>query len=158
MINEVEARRAHLKVGSRITLYAYSMKQALAAGNGGFGRPSRPQGPQFEVQVVGIVREPSDIAVVPVNQDVAYEGSATIYVTPAFAQRFAVALGVPFAQLPGNEIVRVRFRHGVSDVPAFTFGGDGDRRGRRADSCELSISGRARRRTNAVSASRWWPC
>jgi Na+-transporting methylmalonyl-CoA/oxaloacetate decarboxylase gamma subunit len=120
MINEVEARRAHLKVGSRITLYAYSMKQALTAGNGGFGHPSRPQGPQSQVQVVGIVREPSDIAVVPVHQDVAYEGSATIYVTPAFAQRFAIALGVPFAQIPGNEIVRVRFRHGASDVPAFT--------------------------------------
>ena len=35
------------------------------------------------------MREPSDIAVVPVNQDVAYESSATIYVTRAFVQRFA---------------------------------------------------------------------
>jgi hypothetical protein len=119
-VNEVEARRAHLRIGSRVTLYAYSFKQALGAGNGAFGRPSRPQGPRFGVQVVGIVRQPSDIAVVLVHQNVAYEASAAIYVTPAFVHRFAGKLGVPFAQLPGNEIVRVRFRHGASDVRAFT--------------------------------------
>src|SRR5690242_4133464 len=62
-INEAEARRANLRIGAGITLYAYSLKQELAAGNSGFGRPSRPEGPRFEVHVVGVVRQPSDIAV-----------------------------------------------------------------------------------------------
>jgi len=43
-----------------------------------------------------------------------------VYATPAFVGRLAHALGVDTNGLPGSEIVRVRFRHGAADLPAFT--------------------------------------
>ena len=120
MVNEAVARSDHLRVGSRLTLYSYTFRQALAAGNSGFFAGLRPQGPTFVVRVVGIVREPTDISLVPSTQHVAYDSNGAVYLTPAFVRRFARGLGVPLDVLPGNEIVRVRFRHGSSDLRAFT--------------------------------------
>ena len=81
----------------------------------GFFAGLRPQGPTFVVRVVGIVREPTDISLVPSTQHVAYDSNGAVYLTPAFVRRFARGLGVPLDVLPGNEIVRVRFRHGRAD-------------------------------------------
>jgi MacB-like periplasmic core domain/FtsX-like permease family len=130
MVNEVVARGGHVHVGSKLTLYSYTLQQTLAAGDSGFFSGLRPKGPRFVVRVVGVVRQPSDISVVPDTQHVAYESSGAVYLTPAFVRRFARALGVPFDQLPGNEIVHVRLRHGAADLPALTrrasaIGGDG---------------------------------
>jgi hypothetical protein len=46
MINEVEAKRAHLKIGSHPVVRLF-LKQTLSAGNGGFGRTLRPDGLRF---------------------------------------------------------------------------------------------------------------
>ena len=66
------------------------------------------------------MREPTDITVVSVRQNVISESSGAVYATPAFVGRLAHALGVDTNRLPGSEIVRVRFRHGAADLPAFT--------------------------------------
>jgi FtsX-like permease family protein/MacB-like protein len=120
MVNEAVARSDHLRVGSRLVLYSYTLQQALAAGDSGFFSHFRPEGPRFVVRVVGIAREPTDISIVPNTQHVAYDSSGTVYVTTAFVREFARALGTPVDVLPGNEIVRVRLRHGAADVRAFT--------------------------------------
>lgn len=120
MVNETEASAHHLRPGSSFMLYAFSLRQTFSAGNSPSITAMRPAGPHYAVRVVGVVREPSDIAVVPVRQNVASESSGSVYATPAFVARLAHALGVHPSQLPGNEIIRVRFRHGAADLPAFT--------------------------------------
>ncbi len=120
MVNEKEARAHHLRPGSSFTLYAFTLRQALSGGASGVIAAMRPEGPHYAVRVVGVVREPTDITVVPVRQNVTNDSSGTVYVTPALVGRLARAFGVDRAELPGSEIIRVRFRHGAADLPAFT--------------------------------------
>src|SRR4051812_29131716 len=122
VVNENAARQRHLRPGSRLSVYAYSAAQMLQAGNSGFGSVPPPRGPRFVVHVVGIVRRPDEISVVPIRQDLTYAGSGSMYFTPAFLHRYAGVLGVPFNGLPGQEIVRVRLRHGAADLAAFRRG------------------------------------
>ena len=119
-VNEREASALHLHVGSSVTLYSFSLQQMLSGGNSGFTGPKRPEGPRYRVRVVGVVREPTDISVVPDTQDVIYEASGTVYTTPALVASLARAFGESMDQLPGSEIVRIQFRHGAADLPAFT--------------------------------------
>lgn len=120
MVNEKEARAHHLRPGSSLTLYAFTLRQALSGGDSGVIAAMRPEGPQYAVRVVGVVREPTDIAVVPARQDATNDSSGTVYVTPALVGRLALAFGVDRAELPGSEIIRVQFHHGAADLPAFT--------------------------------------
>ena len=120
MVNEKEARAHHLRPGSSFTLYAFTLRQALSGGDSGVIAAMRPEGPHYAVRVVGVVREPTDITVVPVRENVTNDSSGTVYVTPELVGRLARAFGVDRAQLPGSEIIRVRFRHGAADLPAFT--------------------------------------
>src|SRR5436190_1841409 len=106
--NGAAAQHRQLHVGSRVNVYSYSARQVLHAGASGFGAVPAPRGQRFVVRVVGIVRQPTDISVVPVRQDVTYAGSGGVYFTPAFLRRYADALGFPFDELPGQEIIRVR--------------------------------------------------
>ena len=56
----------------------------------------------------------------PDAQNVIYESSGTVYATPALVANLAHAFGESVNQLPGSEIVRIQFRHGAADLPAFT--------------------------------------
>ena len=124
MVNEREASALHLHVGSSFTLYAFLLRQAFAAGGTDLFATMRPEGPRYSVRVVGITREPTDIAVVPHSGDVSYGESGTVYASPAFVSRLARALGTSANALPGSEIVRVQLRRGERDLPSFTEAAD----------------------------------
>jgi hypothetical protein len=122
-VNELAARRFHLRVGSRLTLYAYSEKQVLACDLAGAGgRPPAPVGPRFTVRVAGIARTPIDVnAIVPLAaaQGVDYEGPANLYLTPAFLPRYAAALGIPVQDVSGMNAYVVRLHGGLAGWNAF---------------------------------------
>ena len=119
VISDVAARQTHLRSGSSVTLYAFSRQQIDAVTNGGFVGTERPAGDRFVVRVVGVVRQPADIAVVPVHQDSVYDSTGSLYTTPAFVRQYASRLGMPIAALPGNEILKVRLRRGAADLQRF---------------------------------------
>jgi hypothetical protein len=120
VIDDTAASRGHFHIGSVVRLYAFSHAQIVAVSSQGFAGSEGPRGPHFDVRVVGVVRFPGDIAVVPIRQDVLSAASGSIYTTPAFLKRYAMAVQWPFAELPGMEIARVQLRNGVRDIPAFT--------------------------------------
>jgi hypothetical protein len=120
VVNDRAEAQEGLHIGSRVRLYGFSREQVAKVSQSGFRSTERPDGPQFEVHVVGVIREPDDIAVVPVAQHSIYDSSGSLYTTPAFLRRYSAAVQIPFEQLPGNEIVRVQLRHGARDIPAFT--------------------------------------
>ncbi|MCU1426406.1 MAG: hypothetical protein JWL83_406 [Actinomycetia bacterium] len=120
VVDEAAARQRHLHIGSRLPVYAYSAKQLSAAN--AFFAPSAPRGPQFVTQVVGIVRQPTSVTVVPVRQDVSYEATGLVYFTPAFVRRYAASLQAPLDRLAGTEIVRVRLGRGAADLASFRRG------------------------------------
>ena len=120
-VNELAAERLHLGVGSRLTLYAYSQKQACDL-TGAAGPLPAPAGPRFTVRVVGIARLPSDVnAVVPLAaaQDVDYEGQGQVYLTPAFLSRYAAALGIAVQDVSSMNAYFVRVRGGPAGWHAF---------------------------------------
>jgi hypothetical protein len=124
-INELAAKKRHLRVGSWIHLYAYSADQFERGGLTGSvsTEPQAPKGPSFAVRVRAIVRFPQDVsAIVPLaaQQNVSYEGQQNLYLTPAFLPRFAAGLGIPVQAIPNINLVSVRLRHGVADYKAFT--------------------------------------
>jgi hypothetical protein len=120
VVDDSARRTGRLHLGSPITLYSFSRKQIEAVSNQGFAGGDPPRGPQFHVRVVGFVRFPGDIAVVPVSQDVLSASSGTIYATPAFVRQYAHKVDWPVDQLPGMEIARVQLHGGARDLPAFT--------------------------------------
>ena len=92
-VNELAAERLHLGVGSRLTLYAYSQKQACDL-TGAAGPLPAPAGPRFTVRVVGIARLPTDVnAITPLAaaQNVDYEGQGKLYLARPFLPRYAAA-------------------------------------------------------------------
>jgi ABC-type lipoprotein release transport system permease subunit len=120
LVDDTAERREHLHVGSVVRLYAFSHDQIVAVSNQGFAGSEPSRGPHFDVRVVGVVRFPGDIAVVPIRQDVLAASSGAIYTTPAFVNQYANAVRWPFRDLPGMEIVRVQLHDGARDLPAFT--------------------------------------
>ncbi len=124
-INELAAEKAHLHLGSRVRLYAFSYAQMSTGTLTGFTTisASRPAGPAYTVTVTGIVRFPTDVsAILPVaaRQDVTYEGQESIYLTPAFLTRLASGLGVPVQAIPDMQFFGVKLRHGSADWNAFS--------------------------------------
>jgi ABC-type lipoprotein release transport system permease subunit len=120
VVDDTAERRGHLHIGSVVRLYAFSREQIVATSSAGFEGAEPPRGPHFDVHVVGVVRFPGDIAVVPINQDVLSASSGAIYTTPAFLKHYATTVRWPFESLPGMEIARVQLHHGAGDLPAFT--------------------------------------
>src|SRR4051794_1663953 len=119
VVNDRAERQEGLHLGSDVRLYAFSRAQVARVSESGFRSTERPRGTEFRVRIVGVIREPTDVAVVPIAQGSIYDLSGSLYTTPAFMQRSARSLKIPFGALPGNEIVRVRLRHGAGDVAAF---------------------------------------
>jgi hypothetical protein len=122
-VNESAASRRHLHVGSQLPVWTYNAEQFLQSGNNGFDNPGVPKGPRYVLNVVGVIRFPSDISTVgqtTVNRDVIYDGQDNLYMTSAFLRRYASALGVPYDQVPGMEGTAIRLRRGPADIPAFT--------------------------------------
>ena len=120
-VNELAAERLHLGVGSRLTLYAYSQKQACDLA-GAAGALPAPAGPRFTVRVVGIARLPTDVnAIAPLAaaQDVDYEGLGQVYLSRAFLPRYAAALGVPVQDVRGMNAYAVRVHGGAAGWHAF---------------------------------------
>ena len=127
VVNEFAAQARHLHVGSRVRLYAYSYAQVQSGGLSGGPRlgSQAPGGPAFTVRVSAVVRSAQEVdAVRPLadRQGVPYESQQTLYVMPAFVQRYAAGLGVAVAQLPDINLYAVRLRHGAADWPAFSRG------------------------------------
>jgi len=119
MVTEVAASRRHWRVGSRFTLYAYSRDQIEQSSTSGGDATSPPAGPTFTLRVAGIVRAPSDVSPVLINQDVSYEGQQIVLLTPAFLRTYSAALGLAPDKLPG-EGLHIRLNRGVADLDAFT--------------------------------------
>jgi hypothetical protein len=120
VINDLAARQAGMRIGDRVPLYGFSRAQIAKVSQSGFLGTERPAGPRYSVRVVGVIREPDDIAVVPVAQGTTYDTLGSLYTTPAFTRAYAASVQIPFEELPGNEIVRVQLRGGAADLAAFT--------------------------------------
>lgn len=129
-VNEYAAKARHLHVGSRLPLYAYSLSQV---GSGSLTGATNlgaqvPAGPSFTVRVTAIVRSPQEVdAVRPLadRQGVPFESQQNVYLTPAFVQRYAAALGTPVSQLPDVNLFAVRLRHGQADWLSFADAAQG---------------------------------
>jgi putative ABC transport system permease protein len=110
-VDETLAAGRRLGPGSRLRMWAYLGRQ--------FERPAdsarlpAPAGPAFDFTVTGIVRQPSDLSPVPLQQDVIYVGVNDLYLTPAFWR----AYGRTVANL--GTAVAVRLHGGLASLGAF---------------------------------------
>lgn len=120
MVNERAARHLRLRVGSSVTLHAYSLDQVQSSADTGGLVNAPPAGPAFAFQVVGVVRAPADVNPGADNDVVSYLGRDVVVMTPAFLRAYAAGLGTRPDDLPGMEGVRIRLRHGLADLDAFT--------------------------------------
>ena len=76
VINELAARRMHLRVGSRLPIHAFTQDQLQAIFMSGAGHIPKPEGAAGSLRVTGIVRLPYDVQPSPPGRDVLYMGSA----------------------------------------------------------------------------------
>jgi hypothetical protein len=124
VVNAYAAEARGLHVGSTVHLYSYSSAQAhLGSVTGDPGLSSEaPSGPSFTMHVTTVVRSPQEVDAVRSladRQGVPYESQQTLYVTPAFVQRYAAGLGIPVEQISNANLFALRLRHGSADWPAF---------------------------------------
>ena len=121
VVDDVTASQRHLRVGSRVRMWAFSGSQMGNPSTTVFSKYPVPGGPSYEFRVVGVVRIPGGVDAPPasISKDAAYDGVGEIHLTPAFLRRYAADQGVPVEALPGMEIFRVRLRHGLADLRAF---------------------------------------
>jgi hypothetical protein len=112
-IDETLAARRRLRLGGTLRMWAYTPRQLQRGFDS--SRVPAPQGPAFDFTVTGVVRQPSDLSPVPVQQDVLYLGTGDdLYLTPAFWRTYSrtvanVGVGV-----------LLRLHHGARDLAAFT--------------------------------------
>lgn len=111
VISEAGAARGGFDVGSTLTMKAFTTDQ-LEAVFEGTSLPE-PAGRTYAIEIVGVVRQPSDLSVAPVGKGVIYEGNASLLVSPAFFDRFRGDNGAHF------QGISVRLRNGESDFSAF---------------------------------------
>jgi FtsX-like permease family len=111
LMNASMATQTHLGLGSRIRLRGYGPDDAKVILRGGNVSPT---GPVFDVHVVGIGRFPSEISTAPRTPGVNYNGTGFIYLTPAFFRSYGDHIATA-----GGEAMSARFKHGLSDFPAF---------------------------------------
>jgi putative ABC transport system permease protein len=121
VIDDLTAAQRHLRVGSRLQLWAFTAEQMNTSASGGFGKLPAPGGPSYTFNVVGVMRLPMSVSAPPssVIRDAIYQGQGSTILTPAFLHQFAKDQGVMEEALPGMEIFRVRLRRGLADLPAF---------------------------------------
>jgi putative ABC transport system permease protein len=120
IVDDVTARLRHLHVGSRVTLWSYSAQANNQAAVSSGNYPP-PDGPAYAFRIVGVVRSPSDVNTLPATivGDALYQGQGAMVLTPAFLEKLAADQGQPVEAYPGIEGFRIRFKHGMADVPAF---------------------------------------
>jgi ABC-type lipoprotein release transport system permease subunit len=102
-IGEALAAQLHLGVGDHLDAESYSSEQVAAFLSGGYAGQG-PEGPRFQLRIVGIVRRPLDLG------DRGAAGGVLV-LTPAFNQEYETSIG----SFSGT-ILRVRTRHGAADV------------------------------------------
>jgi hypothetical protein len=129
-VNEFAARARHLRVGSRLHLYAYSYEQSQSGSlTGAADRgPQAPAGPSYTVRVAAIIRSPQEVDAVRAladRQGVPFESQQGVYLTPAFVRQYAAGLGIPVSQVPDINLLSVRLRHGQADWPSFASAAQG---------------------------------
>jgi hypothetical protein len=112
-VDETLASRRRLRLGGTLRMWAYTPRQLQDGWDS--SRVATPEGPPLDFTVTGVVRQPSDLSPVPVQQDVLYLGTGDdLYLTPAFWRAYGTtvaAIGVG---------VGVRLHRGVRDLAAFT--------------------------------------
>jgi hypothetical protein len=119
VIDDRALEGSHLHIGSTVDVQEFTRQQVDEISNNGF-RSEPPEGDHMTLRVVGVIREPTDIAVVPIHQHSVYDSSGSMYASPAFVRQYADRLRMPVDELPGSEIVQVQLRRGAADVRAFT--------------------------------------
>lgn len=82
VVDDAAAERFDLEPGDTFPMTAYAPEQVEAL----FGQLGQldPTGPRFELEVAGVVRQPSDVVPPRGDQDVVYLGEAEVYLSPAF--------------------------------------------------------------------------
>jgi hypothetical protein len=138
-VDETLAAGRRLAPGRRLRMWAYLRQQ--------FERPPdstrlpAPAGPALDLTVTGIVRQPSDLSPVPVQQDVIYMGVNDLYLTPAFWRtygRTVANLGTAVAvRLHGDLAALGAFQAAVRALPGggqaeFEVGSDAEQAAGRA--------------------------
>jgi hypothetical protein len=116
LVDEEVASKRHLHIGSQLRMQAFSPEQAEQGTSGDAGEQP-PAGPQLTFTVVGIGRTPSDLDPSSVDPNVIYQGSAEMYLTEGFWERYGdeVATAGPIDALRA-----FRLTHGAADAEAFT--------------------------------------
>jgi hypothetical protein len=86
MISPAMATRRHLAPGSHVRIQNATLGDVNRVSAGG---ELGVHGPIVDLTVVGVMREPIDLAAAPEDQDVEYlGGSETTYLTPAFSRTY----------------------------------------------------------------------
>ena len=111
-VDETVAARRHLQPGGRLRMWAYSPRQVAHGFDS--SKALAPAGPRLDFTVTGVVRHPTDLSTVPVQQDVIYLGVNDLYLTPAFWRAYSGLVA------PVGVGTVVRLRHGARDLDAFT--------------------------------------
>jgi hypothetical protein len=111
-VNESAALALHVHVGSVIHLRGYSPNQMDAVLSGTGGRVN-PVVPMPDVTVVGIIRQPTDVAVYPTPSDITFLGNGGIFVGRAFFEQ-------TFRTVANFTGISFKLKHGLADLPAFT--------------------------------------
>jgi hypothetical protein len=121
VVDDLTAAARHLRVGSRMRLWAFTAAQQGNPQSTILSKYPAPAGPAYTFHVVGVVRVPAGVDAPPASavRDAAYGGAGSIELTPAFLRRYAADQQMPVEALPGMEIFRVRLRHGRAEAPAF---------------------------------------
>jgi MacB-like periplasmic core domain/FtsX-like permease family len=121
VIDEELASDRHLKVGSHLTMAAYSgaqLDEVLAPG-GQDQEHLIPAGPVLDLTVVGIVRTPADIHPGEGSHTTSYGGTKDIYLTPALYDRYGRQLATFDPPVDGAPEA-IRLVHGAADLDEFT--------------------------------------
>jgi hypothetical protein len=113
LIDEEVAAKRGLTVGSTLRMKAFSPEQVNLTT---FDGSNAPEGPELDLVVAGIGRNPSDLDPQTQDPDLIYQGSAEVYLGPAFWARYHDEVAV--AQ-PLDTFRVVRFEHGAADRDAF---------------------------------------
>jgi FtsX-like permease family len=110
-IDETLAARWRLGPGQRLRMWSYTQQQFQQSPDS--ARVPDPAGPAFDFIVAGVVRHPTDLRPVPVQQDVVYLGANDLFLTPAFWR----AHGDTVANLGVG--MGVRLHRGMADLDTF---------------------------------------
>jgi ABC-type lipoprotein release transport system permease subunit len=110
VLDEQALKVARLRVGSHVTVRAFTSEQNEEILNSAFGHTPAPRGPKARLRVVGVVRRPQDMNLgVEADENMAL-GDAYGYLPPAFLRTPAGRL----AAFASEGIAQLRLRPGTS--------------------------------------------